>query len=478
MLEEILVFTLPLVVTLVLWVLLRKTESERKKKVYKIIAVAYFVIATLRLFMADSFINIINDAEYIAYEISKGANPVDVNIFGSILRLFYQISWTVLPITAFLPSRVMKNIAIFFCLPMLILATIYYNDVFMKYFLDVRATGNKFSPFIRNAQFMLELMFGYLLVYNLLVIDRHKLKLDWKEWGMTLAALPFLIILLSPIYVPQSLFGTTDLHMAKFKPTSLAWQSAVILVPFLIYYAFRFKDRDTRYLVCVIMAMALFYEYNMLYLTRTGWDRFPLQLCNIAAYVIIAAVVFKSNKLFYFGFIMNATGGIIALTIPESTEALLSFYLLHFVYEHTLVVVVPIILASLRIFKRPDQEAFKSAIGGYVIYFFIVWLFGTIMNGIGESVSYFYIFDDTVAQVFPFLRTLYNFRFNIGSFTIIPLYQLAVFLLFLSACLLFYKVTEYFFKVADDHFELRRIAIRRWEKRTGKKSRKLIDYVD
>lgn len=227
----------------------------------------------------------------------------------------------------------------------------------------------------------------------------------------------------------------------------------------------------------------LFFEYNSMYLMGFSISRLPLQLCNLGAYLFLIALIFKWRPLFNFAFLANTVGTIIAILMPDISGGIFGFWNVHFLYEHMLVFIIPILALALRIFPRIKVDALKHFAIGFAIYFAVVLVAGTILNGfsqqIGQAVNYFYIFDlEKAFGYFSFLRWSGDIVLRMGPFVLYPVFQLAIYLGFQFLVWLFYLLVQKMFKVADDKLALRKSRIDLYEKITRKKSKAPIDFID
>ena len=116
-------------------------------------------------------------------------------------------------------------------------------------------------------------------------------------------------------------------------------------------------------LVLYILALSLLMQYNQMFgAISLNIERLPFQLCNIGSYLILVALITKSKKIFDFTVIVNVVGVIFALAVPDldlDGEGLFYLYNMHFILEHTNVLVVPILALLLKIFTRLDRKSLK-----------------------------------------------------------------------------------------------------------------------
>lgn len=450
--------------------------------VVKILAIVYFAVGFIRLFLPDDFILIINGA----YDYGIYFDSTDY--LSSFLRWGYQTSLLILPIVAFFPKNIhLRRIVTFYCLPMLI-ANIFIFDKYMDYFLTREVLNIRFhDPFnfgklpdwVRYCQFVLEIGLATTLA-TYFSYYKKIYKLNLKEFGLLIAILIPVILLSLPIYVPQSLFGYGNLKLTGFTLQNYIWIIFMFVVTYAAYVIFRFQSYENRYITCLFLALALFVLYNSFYITGITIPRLPIQLCNLACYLLIITIIFKWQWMFDFVLIANIVGTIVAILVPDVEYGVFSFFHFHFLYEHMLVLIVPILMLVLRIFKRPDRKTLRNALIGFSMYFVLCWISGTYLNSIsdktGYTVNYFYIFDDEVVTVFPFLSGARNIKLVIGNHVGYPLFQFIVYCGFSGFCVAFYYILKWFIKVGDDHFFLRKINIIEREEKLGRKLKIKKDY--
>ena len=236
-------------------------------------------------------------------------------------------------------------------------------------------------------------------------------------------------------------------------------------------------------MLCVFLSIVLFFHYDSLYLMGFSIPRLPIQLCNMAAYFYIIAIPFKLKKMFHFCFITNVTGAIIAIVAADFSPGAFGFWNMHFIFEHSLVLMIPALAMGLRVFPRLNKTSLKYNIIGFLSYFVFCLTSGTLLNAFsdktGYTVNYFYLFSLSKAfDYFPFLKFIEKVKIPIGSFDLYPLLVLIVFVAFSLLSMVFYWLTKVLNKVEDDHLELRKSAIDLYEKRHGKTLKLPRDFSD
>lgn len=472
-------FISSLIIILLCWLLFRKRSKESFSLLLKILVVAFCALGVVRLFLADSFIYVINgqwvDGKY-------NQNP---DFLQSVLRWGYFVSYAVLPLAIFFESRLMKNLASYFCLPFAILSAIFI-DGFMPYFLTTSTSelGYRLMPAIRYALFILELVLAIVVPVLMQINDKHVFNVkDKGEWLRFFISLPFVLFIMMPVYIPQSFFGFNNNGPKAFESWHWIWLAITVVGIMALYYIFRFKNKEQRYMVCLFLALALFYHYHTMYLKGVTIDRMPFQLCNAAVYMLLIGLIFKMEKFFHFCFIANIVGTIIAMILTNMSVGISAFWSVHYLVQHSLILAVPALAMGLRIFGRVSKKSLLYAWIGFTIFFLTVFVIGTYINGHAtneaDKVNYFYMFDLKVAfEYVPFVTFTKNVHWTFGVYEVYPLLITIVYVAYLILCLAFFFVVKLLYKIEDDHLQLRLSSIDLYEKISGKKSKRPKEFID
>lgn len=441
----------------------------------KILAVTLLLVGTSRLFFSDSFIYVINGGwfEDTYYETQ--------DVLQLVLRWGLSLATTVLPMAVFCDSRFFKNLAASVVLPFSVASVFFYDD-FMAYFLQPNVHGYTVDPLIRHILFTAELVLAISLPLFICIGERRFFRFgSFREFRKFIIGTPFAVLAMMPVYAPQVIFGY-DLNKPDwFSVFHLLWLSGLLIVTLALYYLFRFRTYKERYHLLLFLTLVLFYHYHSMYLMGVTLSRLPFQLCNIATYFYLFAAVFGSKKMFHFCFLANMVGTIFAILLPTFSFGNLGFWNVHFLLQHTFVLIVPAVGMGLRIFPRVTLKSFIPYFVGFTSYFLFVFVLGTILNGDSEEiiVNYFYMFDHKLAfSYFPFLTFTAKYSFTVGSFTVYPLVVSIVYLGFSFLVFLFYLAVRLFYKLEDDHLALRRSGIELHEKLFRKPSRRPKHFID
>lgn len=427
----------------------------------------FCAVGFFRFMLSDSFTFVINGGYYsdVFYDVT---DPLQ-----TILRWGYYLNYAILPMAVFYESRLFRNIASYFCLPFSVLSAIFFED-FMPYFLSDAGRGLHMTVGFRYFYFAFELVLAISVPLILVIKEKHVFNVrSKKEWLDFLISLPLIVILMIPVYAPQSLFGYSKLIASKGSVYHFGWLLILLIITLGLYYAFRFRPRIERRMLIVFLTVVLFFHYDSLYLMGFSIPRLPIQLCNLAAYFFIFAFIFNMPRFSQFCFITNITGTLIALILPDFLLGAFGFWNMHFVLEHSLVLMIPALAMGLRLCERPTKKSLKYSFIGFSIYFVFCLTVGTILNGYsdvtGFEVNYFFLFDlDKAFGILPFLEFMRDYHISFGRFGFNPVFVSIVYVAFQLACVGFYYAVRFFEKMEDDHFALRRSAIELYERCTGK----------
>ena len=474
--HSVLILLGAVLLALLLLLLTRKRPGLRPTLV-KVLAVALFLLALSRLFLSDRYLYVINGGwlEGVYYETQ--------DIPGLVLRWGLSLGAVVLPVAAFLDSRFFRNLAIYVVLPLAVASACFYDD-FMAYFLAPNPHAYALTPLLRHLLFSAELILSVLVPLLLCISHKHAFRVSsLREWMTFLLATPAAALATMPVYAPQVLFGYNLLKPDRFGVFHLLWILITLLLTLSLYYLFRFRSHKERYCLLLFLALALFYHYHSLYLMGVTLKRLPLQLCNIAAYFYLFSVIFRKKRFFHFCFLANVVGAMIAILLPDFSFGDIGFWNMHFLIEHTYVLMVPALGMGLRIFPRLTPKSFIPYFLGFTAYFLSVFVIGTVLNGYedvtGETVNYFYLFDLEMAfSYFPFITFMGDYFFTVGPFVVYPLLTVAVYLGFTALVFLFYLAVRLLYRLEDDHLALRLAGIELRERIFKRPSRRPKSFID
>jgi len=466
-----------LVLSAALLLLLAKKTDDVFYIVLKVITVLFCTVGFFRFMLSDGFIYVINGG------LLNGVHYETSDALSAIIRWGYFANYSILPMAVFTKSRLFRNLACYYCLPFSVLSAVYFER-FMTYFTQNTNTGIYLSPIIRYVYFVFELALAISIVLTFAIREKHLIRLTDKwEIIRLLASLPFIAITTMPVYVPQAIIGYSRIRIESFGLMHFVWIGILFVVTMLLYRIFRFRSYQDRYNLCLFLTIALFFHYNSLYLMGFSLPRLPIQLCNLAAFFYIVAIPFKLNKFFQFCFIVNITGTLIAILTPDFATSGVGFWNLHYIFEHSLVLMIPVLAMGLRIFPHVNRRSLKYAAIGFCCYFVFCIIGGGLLNVFsdytGQEVNYFFMFDLKKAKSFvSFITFADMLPITIGAYTFYPILMLIVFVAFSLLCLALYRFTLYCYKVEKDHLQMRNAGLDILEQRLGRPTKFKREFPD
>lgn len=435
-----------------------KFDSEKLDKIVnkslKIGVIAYCAISLISIILPN------------ALNLSYSETEIEVLGFKglAIVKWLSSLAFIMLPLAVFFKNRIVRNVAIYICPIISIVQFIVYPELLEVFTsplgrgvnsLAIASEGFKsfmINPTFRGIVFALTLALELLVPIILAFQEKHIFDVkNVKEWGMSALVLGATLFSCMPISVPQHLFGYSNVIFDAWTLPHILWIVFVVLEVAILYYIFRNKNHEDKMIMLFILSLSLLMQYNQMFgAISINIERLPLQLCNVGSYLVLLVLITKSKKLFDFAVIVNVVGVLFALAMPDlDGEGLFYLYNMHFIFEHTNVLVVPILALLLKIFDRLDKKSLKHFFFGFLIYFGVIFVLGTIFNGIAKSTgnsfysaNYLFMFDkETAAGFIPFLGDLFNVNFSIGSLTFYPLMLVTVYVVFNVICLLvFYGI--------------------------------------
>lgn len=422
-------------------------------KILKIAVVAFCSLYILTILLPDAAVLCYDDS------VLQSMNGKMRGV--AMLKWLESLSFVILPLAIFYKNKTIRNISIYFC-TIATLANIICYPTIIEYLTSTAGKGlNSMSivgPGLRN--FLINPVFRSIVLglmwtvelgapIVLAVEEKHVFDVkNLKEYGYFFLVLAITFISCIPIYVPQHLFGYTDIIFEAWSLPHILWIVSVVAEIIVLYFIFRNKDAENKRIMLFVLSLNLIMQYNQMFgAISINIERLPLQLCNIGAFLILFTLIFKSKKLFDFTIIVNVVGVLIALAIPDlDNEGLFYLYNMHFILEHTNVIVIPVLALALGIFPRLDNKSLKHFLIGFACYFMVVLVLGTIFNGIAKSTgnnfyfaNYLFMFDKaTGAELVPFTESLFDINFSIGSLTFYPVIQPLIGVIFTAICMAVY----------------------------------------
>ncbi len=430
----------------------------------KVLSVIFCSVSFFSILLPDAFTLSLSDEELGALEGATRAY--------AFIRWFYGLSFIMLPLAVFFKNRTVRNIAVYFCTAMTVISLTVYPQT-LEFFTEggkglnsISVFSEEFKSFMLNPVFR-SLILGFTYALGLIipvvlaVEEKHVFDFkNRKEYASLLLVLISSLCISVPIYVPQHIVGGySDALFCAFGPLHIAWIAFTLSLIAALFFILRKKSEEIKRISLFVLSLSLVNQYFQMFgAISIDIKRMPFQLCNIGSFLILFSLITKSKKLFDFTVIVNVVGVLFALAVPDlAGEGLFYLYNMHFIFEHTGVIVIPVLALLLNQFPRLDRKSIKHFLLGFSAYFGFVWVLGTLFNGIAVQTgnafwkaNYMFMFDQATAGNFlPFLGTLFDAKIDLGIFSVYPVIQITVFTVFTALCMLVFGLIRLVYFIKD-----------------------------
>lgn len=439
----------------ILFFSLRKFINKKLNLTLKIFSIFLAVCFFIRYFATDY--SLLENVVALSYQ-----NPFSTSFecFMVTMLVWLTIASTIiLCMLPFFKYKILRNYAKTFCLVVSILDIAFLSQIVYSY------TGT-YEISLCGAFFAIEVAVSFLYSVYIFATENF-FKISKKELIEMLIALPIILILSVPPFVPQALFGnfgsggTKDL---SFFHRIYLYLTFIFLIG--MYFLLKRKLKDKEYIRMALLYISLVglvsycYDYDFArFLEPTRW---PLHLCNTAMFITPICLMFKLDKLFYFTLFINVLGAFLAMLVPNYADESGFFTptIVRFWTNHSLAFSMPALIILLGIYERPKLKHFKYSMVGFLIYFLLVLFINAWFTNYDVDVDFFFINSDFIADKLGLwaenLRTDYVWSFTIGglTFTFYPLYQFLFFLVYVLLGLGMWFIYVFIFQFQDFYFKL------------------------
>jgi len=426
-------------------------ESVQKTKTFKLKILSFCLVAVyaFRLFSTDV---IRQSVALVPTEALAGFSSVGIALI-TILRALTNLAVIVAMMAPWYNVKFIKNLMVFF-VPIVYITNV---CVFKWHIISFVGAGAALTLNYRTMQFALECIFVLCLssfyIYD--KIEQKDFKFSGKQFLLTVAGIIAMIFAVLPLESLQTLFGLPNLVADEFSFFHRMLIYLTFALPVTIYFATKNKAYVVRDFVLTFLSICGFVTFFSLYGTDFSVSNVPLHLCHTAIILMLISFVFKSKKFFYFNYFINVIGALIAVLIPDVTAKFFEPDTLQFWYNHIYAVFLPILGVALKIFPRPNLKMMKNAVVVFSIYYVFAAVINTWFANFDPSVDYFFMRGDHVLEFFSFAFPLkynyiYTFRFAGLTWTIYPVYWLALYVGFVLFAFAEWLVYASLFKVFDD----------------------------
>ena len=312
----------------------------------------------------------------------------------------------------------------------------------------------------RSLIFALEIGVG--LALSLVhLLDGIRIQQTAKQWITTVLIFLGMIVISIPAWIPQCLFGFGDSGILiddfNIYHRLALYGSFAIALP--IHFCFtRCEYEQRRYaLIYISMATMISYCFKYDFSTFLHMQYWPLHLCNTAMFIIPLVLIFRLEKLYYFTIFINVLGAFLAMIMPNTNGAnWLATRTMEFWINHYMALLLPILLMSLRIFKRPKMKQFTYSLIAFFAYYVFVLIANAVLTGMGHTTDFFFINSDFVAgKLGKWAEDLRNITavLNVKDYTFVwyPIYQLIYFTVYIVLSFAMWFLYEQVFEITDTY---------------------------
>ncbi len=425
-----------------------KISNKKIGLCLKIISVLIFGLYTYRIF----------GEEYLdTAKLSNTFLSQAEFIFVFVLRWLSAVGVLFACVVSFFDIKALKNISVFITLPLVILNLAFFNLNLKAIVGNVEVT----SDTLKLLGFAFEIaLVGVVGIYFLLEkIKTKDFKQIDKQIGTSLLVFLGGMLAMFPLNFFIAFFGNLGIKAEGFNLIHRIVIYLSFIFPIAIVLIFSKKELKVRKSVLVFLAIASFFQYFIKYtpsnLTVTN---VPLHLCNTAILLMLIAYVFNLKPVYYFTYLINVSGALFAILLPDNVGFFGNFSAQGFWFNHWYAFFLPLLGVGLKVFPRPNFKMVRGAIYIFTIYIIFVAFMNAWFNNFA-SVDYFFLYKNFIVDKFPFLRPLkenFIWIFSLGglTFKIYWLYVLIVYFAYIGFIFLAWIIYSYIFKVTDHYAEL------------------------
>ncbi len=264
-----------------------------------------------------------------------------------------------------------------------------------------------------------------------------------------------------PLWAPQVLLGNGSdaivLDSLTFYHRLFLYGTIVFGI--VVHFLFTKYDYEQRRYALIYISLATMISYCYIYDFSTFADmaEWPLHLCNTAMFIVPLVLVFKMSRLYYFTVFINVLGAFLAMIMPNVSDAAwLSASSMRFWSNHYIAMLMPLLIMSLRIFPRPKMKQFTYSLIAFFCYYIFVLIVNAWLTNYNESVDFFFINSDFVAEKLgqwaEDLRDITAiFHFKGLKFIFYPIYQLLYFVVYIILSFAMWFIYEQAFEISDTY---------------------------
>ena len=428
-----------------------KVKNRILPKVLKPCAAVLFVTAFIRHLYLQTAVYYVAGLDHASSPFNVDGPRPGLTAFAIILVWFSYAAMLTTVMSTFFNFKTLRRIVNLFSLPVYAVILCFF-DVYGIALLGREA----FVP--DSARYWIiaaEVGVGIALAVGNIIVDGcfeipHKL-VDFGNW---IYGLIFAVIAIMPCYVPQAFFVGIDpaIKLFDLTPEHRYMLYGAVILPIIIFHLLKNKTVEVNRMILTYMSVAFFWTYMAiwnhqmllgvsgpltsfedLFAVAPSW---PLHLCNTAMILYPLCMVFDMKRLFNFCLFINVVGSVFAMVIPGELSGVnaigterISFWLNHYV-----AFLMPLLMVSLKVFKRPKFKQWVYAIIALVVYFSAMLFTNAYMtarfpiNQYGVEYDYFFINSDFIVSTLgewaeKTQELVWTFNVNGYELQFYPVYQ-------------------------------------------------------
>ncbi len=422
-----------LVIGSIVFLLVARNKKWNLEKAMKITLIVVMSLALLNMFLPDSFAFMTADptAEEYIFD-SARYNP-----FYAVTRLLDAMTLIVLPVALFYKKSTFKKIVVYLVIPTIILNVVmyyqtieYYCGDYTKNFLEIGHNLWHVCPniVIRTLIFGVIMLGKFVVSSYIHLDDPEACKFHNKKEVLYFAIITLACLYVNmPLYFPQNIIGGfSDIKVKLGHPIHIVW---LVLLPCeIIALTFIFKNKcyEDKYILILVMALSAGYQYSTFYTSQCDMDlsKLPLHLCNLGCLFVLLTALTRKERLFHFVLVSNVLGGLIAAVMCDTySTGFFNVMNMHYFICHRNIIIVPILMGILGIFKPLKIKDLKHVLIGFSIYWAITLIVGTCINAsfsaAGDTfrVNYFFMFrkDRASKLIGSWVKPFFDAKLTLGN---------------------------------------------------------------
>lgn len=370
--------------------------------VVKALAVTLFSVSFIRYLYSKPVIYGLRGLTDTLSPFNAGTPSPWHTAFAVILVWFSYAAILTTVVSAFFNYKTLRRIVNLFSLPMFAVLVIFFET----YGTATVGTLAYTASSERFAIMAFEIGFGIAVAVGNIILDgRFEIPRKGREIGAYFGGLIPAIFAIMPCYVLQAFFVSADpsIKLYDITPEHRMMLYLAIILPIVGYQLLKNKPTDVNRMILTYMSLAFLW----IYIGRWELGEFknlgswPLHLCNTAMILIPLCLVFNMKRLFNFCLFINVLGSLFAMFIPGELNGLnaIGTDRVSFWVNHYAAFAMPLLMISLKIFKRPKFKQWVYAIVALVVYFsFTLFVNSYLTAKEGRVVDFFFTNSDFIVS--------------------------------------------------------------------------------